>query len=310
MEETSVSKNSSKNTKTLGSAMPSGNWKKVNLEEIWDVNTAIVDRLDQAQKERIMSRLTANIDHLSDSPPLQSSLQGIGKLHENRAKHAFDTVAKKTQGSKDLGSLDPVSSEDRDPALTSCNANECLTVEPQITKSLKRAGSPGLNTTKHLKSTAVSLPQTETGRLRYLYSGASLGQESLDSLNGSALLAPLTGSRLTQAGLMDILEKRISYSMTSTAPSPTQPSFGCWIEPSFDWKAKGVTLTSYLKGFSLPLTNNQASGTMVVNVRWMPYSDESNTLSTSCATTSEPSSKDPPSQCSGMAGKTLPPTSI
>ena len=304
MEETSVSKNSLKNTKTLGSAMPSGNWKKVNLEEIWDVNQAICDRLMQAQKERIMSKLTANLDNLSDSPPALNSSQGIGNLHGNRAKHAFDIVRKKTLEFKDSGSLENPQAEDKEPVLTSCNANECSTRVPLITKSLKRASSPGPSTTKHSKSTVVSLPQTETGRLRYMYSGDNLGPESLASLNGSALLAPLTGSRLTQAGLMDILDKKISYSMTSTAPSPTQPSSGCWIEPNFDWKAKGVTLTSFLKGFSSPLTNNQQSGTMVVNVRWMPYSDESSILSTSCATTSVSSSKDPPSQPTGMGGKT------
>ncbi len=306
MEETFVSKNSSKNTKTLGSAMPSGNWKKVNLEAIWDRTDAIWALHLQDQKERLMSKLTANLDNLSESPPLTNSSQssGIGKLHENRVKHAFDIVRKKTLESKDSGSLVNPQAEDKDQDLTSCNANECSTRVPLITKSLKRASSPGPSTTKHSKSTVVSLPQTENGRLRYLYSGDSLGPESLASLNGSALLAPLTGSRLTQAGLMDILDKKISYSMTSTAPSPTQPSSGCWIEPNFDWKAKGVTLTSFLKGFSSPLTNNQQSGTMVVNVRWMPYSDESSILSTSCATTSVSSSKDPPSQPTGMGGKT------
>ncbi len=255
-----------------------------------------------------MSKLTANLDRLDDAPTPSSTSSGIGKLHENRVKHAFDIVRKKTlvfQSDSTNSESPPL--EDKDHALTSCNASECSTKVPLITTSLKRAGSPGPSTTKHLKSTVESQPQTETSRLRYLYSGDNLEPGSLASLSGSALLAPLTGSRLTQVGLMDILDKRISYSMTSTAPSPTLPSYGSWIEPNFDWKAKGVTLTSFLKGFSSPLTNNQQSGTMVLNVRWMPYSEESNTSSTSCATTSAHSSKVLPSQSSGKDGMTLHP---
>jgi len=311
MEETSVSKSSSKSTKTLGSAMPSGNWKKVNLEEHWDVTDALWAKHFQAQKERLMSKLTANLDHLSESQPLTSSSpnSGFGKLQESRVKHAFDTVLKKTQESKDLGNLETPLSEDKDLAQTSCTANECSTKEPLIARSLKRAGSPGPSITKASKNTDSSLPHREPGSLRYLYSGASLDRVKLDSLSGSVLLAPLTGSRLTQVGLMDILEKKISYSMTSTAPCPTLPSYGSWIEPNFDWKVKGATLTSYLKGFSSPLTNNHQSGTMVLNVRWMPYSDESITSSTSCVETNELSQKDLHSQSSGMAGMTLPPVS-
>ncbi len=304
MEETSVSKNSSKSTKTLGSAMPSGNWKKVNPYIAWlSADDAICDR-PQAQKERIMSRLTANLDHLSDLPLAPSSSPDIGKLHENRAKHAFDTVLKKTLESRDSGSLER--ELDKDPALTSCSAKECLTQEPQIMKSLKRAGSPGPSTTKHSKNTDSFQRPSEPGRLRYMYSGESLDPVRRDSLSGSVLLDRPTGNPLTHPGLTSILDKKISFVMTSTAPSPTQPSYGCWIEPNFDWKAKGVTLTSYLKGFSLPLTNNQQSGTMVVNVHWMPSSDESSILSTSCATTSECSSRDLHSQSSGMAGTTSP----
>ncbi len=300
MEGTSPLKSSLQNSKTLGYATLSGNWKKVNLHAMWDATDAIWAR--QAQKERLTSKLIANLEAPSDSPTAPNSSKGIGKLHENRVKLALNTVQKRKLELVDLGSLEPQSLT-KDNALTSCNANECLTKEEATKISQTVASSPGPSTTKVSKSTEESSPSAETSKLKFMYSGEQLEQERLDSLSSLQTLEQPTGWHLTPAGLMTMKAKRQSYSMTSMGPSPTHPCSGSWIEPNFAWKAKGVTLTSWLKDFSSRVTSSQGSGTMVVNILWMPYDAGSITNSTSSATTSAQLCEVTHSPSSGKVGE-------
>ncbi len=285
--------------------MPSGSLKKVLTYIAWlSADDAVCDRPIQEQKERLMSKLISNsypLNESQDSIPASTN-SGIGKLHENRVKLALDTVQRKTPENLDHMNSEPQSSI-KDPALTSCNAKECSTKVPQIKRSPTIALSPGQSFTKRSKSTVESPRPPETSKLKFMYSGEQLGQERLASLSSLLILEQPTGWHLTPAGLMTMKVKKQSYSMTSMAPSPTQPSSGSWIEPNFDWKAKGVTLISWLKNFSSQAISNHQNGTIAVNILWMPYEDESTTNSTSSVKTKEVSSVVTASLSSGLVGE-------
>ncbi len=255
----------------------------------------------KALRERTTSKVIASSTECSDSPPSPNSSKHIGPLLERVEKLTSNTALKKTPELKDHGNLDPQSLP-QDPALTSLNAKDYLT-SMSPTKRLQRlAGNPGASSKKRSKNIEEYPHQPETSKLKFMYSGESLAQEKLDSLNSLQMLEHPTGWHLTPSGLMIMKAKRVSYSMTSMAPSPTQPSSGSWIEPNFDWKAKGATLISVLKTFYSQVTSNHQNGTMAVNFLWMPYDEESTMSSSSCATTNEPSSKDQRCLSSGQDG--------
>ncbi len=266
MDETFISKYSLKNTPKALSAMPSGSLKSV-------------------RKELNISKDTANSLELNASPTSpECSPQHTGKQLGNLDLLASVTAPKKTLGSRArLNTVTPLLGA-RELVRTLSNASEKLMTAPPRKRLPPTSPSspPGANTLKHSKNTEESLPRLATSKPKSLSSGDPLVQEKPDSPKSSLMeeMGPI-GLLPTQRGLMIMKDKRQSYSMTSMAPSLTQPSFGCWIEPNFDWKAKGLTLTSWLKSFSLRLTNNQVSGTMALSIQWMPYDDASNTKSTS-----------------------------
>ncbi len=175
--------------------MQFGSWKKVWMAE----NEAFeahwkcplkqhVFNSEQGQKERIISKLTANLNNLPESlPSTNSSKVDIGNQLESLVKHASSTVASKKLESKDLGSLESVSFN-KGKEVTLINVNDFLMKEQEKKRSQISASSLGPNILKRSANTEGSDLQPETSKLKFMYSGESLAQEKLDSLSSLQII--------------------------------------------------------------------------------------------------------------------------
>lgn len=243
------------------------------------------------RKGHHISRDTWNWTNAPELPDLKSwpEWEGLIGSGEGALKNKQLSIAERTETSQNLA-LKPDVAEGAEQIWKTSGSR--LTPEfrrgrSRKTTSLSGASTDGVSRRTGRSASPLSLEKT----CKCLYCGEMQGRGSPPM--SSTPLETIYGSPQTLCcdGSMDILDKRMSSSMTLMGNAPTASSSDYWTNTRCGSRSREESVHGSLDTYGLPPTNQLRSGTEERKI-WHPSREESPVLSISGMSSEEQSSSD------------------